>query len=105
MTLRIYTETLELIRGSRDVMTKVAQSDPDLGRQMRKALTSIPLNIAEGEWRRDGHARARFGTAMGSANEVKACLETAEAFGYIEAQPERIDTLDRIARTLSKLIR
>ena len=105
MALKIYTETLEVVRGMRDVLTSVAQHDADLGRQMRRALTSIPLNIAEGEHRRDGHARSRFSTAMGSANEVRACLETAEALGYINAQATRRDTLDRIARTLSKLSR
>ena len=87
----------------RDVVTKIAQSDADLGKQLRRALTSIPLNIAEGEWRRNGNARARFETAMGSANEVRACIETADALGYIAADAQMIDTLDRIARTLNRL--
>jgi hypothetical protein len=26
----------------------------------------------------------RFQTAMGSANEVRACIETADALGYLE---------------------
>ncbi len=37
---------------------------------------------------------------MGSANEVRACLEIAEALGYIESHAKERDALDRIARTL-----
>ena len=82
MRLKIYTDTIELIRVLRDVIIEIARHDADLARQTRRALSSVALNIAEGEHRRDGHARSRFGTAMGSANEVRACLEVAEAFGY-----------------------
>ena len=104
MRLKIYTDTIELIRVLRDVVVEIARHDGDLARQIRRALSSVALNIAEGEHRRDGHARSRFGTAMWSANEVRACLEVAEAFGYIAEQPVPRDTLDRIARTLHKLV-
>jgi four helix bundle protein len=105
MALRIYTETLELIRRMSKTVIEISRHDADLGRQLRRALTSVPLNIAEGENRRDGHGRARFATAMGSANEVRACLEVAEALGYIEAHPVERDAFDRIARTLFRLTR
>ena len=105
MTLRIYTETLALVRTMRDTLTEIARHDADLGKQTRRALTSIPLNIAEGEHRSDGHGRARFSTAMGSANEVRACLEVAEAMGYIQAHAAERDAFDRIARTLFRLTR
>ena len=104
MSLEIYTDALQLTREMRDVVTKIAQSDADLGKQLRRALTSVPLNIAEGEWRRNGNARARFETAMGSANEVRAILETADAMGYVAADARQVDVLDRIARTLHKLV-
>ena len=104
MALRIYTDALQLTREMRDVVAKIAQQDADLGRQLRRALTSVPLNIAAGEWQRNGNARARFGTAMGSANEVRAILETADAMGYVSADARQVDALDRIARTLHKLV-
>jgi hypothetical protein len=44
-------------------------------------------------------------TAMGSADEVRACLEMSEALGYIEEQVELVDAFDRVARTLFKLMR
>ena len=105
MPLRIYGESVQLVRELRGAVEKVTQHDPDLGRQMRRALTSIPLNIAEGEWKRGGNARVRFETAMGSANEVRACFETADANGYVSASATHVDALDRIARTLHRLAR
>jgi four helix bundle protein len=103
MALRIYVDSVQLIRQLRPTLIKIDQHDRDLARQMRRALASIPLNIAEGEGRKNGHARVRFQTAMGSANEVRACIEVAEALGYLELDPAMVDTLDRIARTLNRL--
>ena len=105
MALQIMNTVLELVREMRPVLGAVAKHDADLARQMRRALTSIPLNIAEGEGRKNGHGRQRFETAMGSANEVSACLRTADALGYVEADAKLLDTLDRIARTLNLLAR
>ena len=104
MALKIYQDALMVTKQLQPVLEKIAMCDGDLHRQMRRALTSIPLNIAEGEWRRNGNARMRFETAMGSANEVPACLETAGAHGYVEADAKDIDALDKIARTLHRLI-
>ncbi len=105
MALKIYGDSITLIRALRDTLERIQRHDADLARQMRRALTSIPLNISEGEWKRGGNARLRFETAMGSANEVKACLETADAHGYADADPKHIDALDRIARTLHRVAR
>jgi len=42
---------------------------------------------------------------MGSARESRACLETAEALGYLGADelPEAVDRLDHIVAILFKL--
>ena len=85
MALQIMNTVLELVREMRPTLAAVAKHDADLARQMRRGLTSIPLNIAEGEGRKNGHGRQRFETAMGSTNEVSACLRTADALGYVEA--------------------
>jgi hypothetical protein len=47
----------------------------------------------------------RMQTAMGSADEVRACLEMSEALGYIEEEPALVDAFDKVARTLFKLMR
>ena len=105
MALKIYNDTIQLMRDVQKVLVEIARRDADLARQMKRALTSVALNISEGEHRRDGNGRARFSTAMGSANEVRASLEVAEALGYIETRAQERDTLDRIARTLFVLTR
>ena len=55
------------------------------------------LNIAEGRGSNAGNARARFSTACGSAKEVRAALNVASDWGYIESMTAaRLDEkLDR----------
>jgi four helix bundle protein len=45
---------------------------------------SVVLNIAEARGNDAGNARARFSTACGSAKEVRAALNVASDWGYIE---------------------
>ena len=104
MNLKIGDDAVQLIRDMGPTLDQIAQHDGDLHRQIKRALSSVALNIAEGAWRRNGNARLRFETAMGSANEVHMCLRTADALGYISADAKQLDTLDRIARSLHKLL-
>ena len=103
--LKVYRESLAFVRAVRPVVLAIAKHDGDLSRQMRKALASIPLNIAEGAWRRGGNGRVRFESAMGSTNEVASIMRTADALGYIVADAALLDEADRIARVLNKLSR
>ena len=105
MGLRIYDDVIALTGRMRSVLATVAKHDADLARQTRRALTSIALNVAEGDYQRAGNQRLRFQTAMGSADEVRACLEVSAALDYIEDQPVLIDAFDRVARTLFNLMR
>ena len=105
MALMIYTDVLQLARDMRGVVNSIGKQDPDLARQTRRALTSIALNTAEGDYQRAGNQRLRFQIAMGSADEVRACLEISTALDYIADQPELIDAFDRVARTLFNLMR
>ncbi len=79
--------------------------DPDLARQLRRAASSVVLNIAEGSSSQGKNRNARYYNALGSAKEVRACLEVAIAFGYIESVDEAlVDELERIIATLINLI-
>ncbi len=82
--LRIYSVALELIRGVRPLIEQIERSDADLARQCRRALSSVPLNVAEGSASQGKNQNARYYNARGSAREARACFETAWAFGYIE---------------------
>ena len=105
MGLRIYADVIGLTHRMKPVLARIAKHDADLARQTRRALTSIALNMAEGNYQRAGNQRLRFQTAMGSADEVRACLEISAALEYIEDQPALVDAFDRVARTLFKLMR
>ena len=106
MALRIYSVAIEMVRELRPLMEKIKTRDSNLAEQMRRAVTSIPLNLQEGAYSPGGNVRARVHTALGSAAEVRACLDVAEALGYVEGVDEGLrDTLDRVVATLHKLAR
>jgi hypothetical protein len=48
---------------------------------------------------------ARYDTALGSGNEVIACLDVAEALEYITVAPDDRDLAERVRATLHRLIR
>ena len=106
MALRIYGVRIDVLRRLRPVIERVAAKDANLGDQLRRAATSVPLNLHEGAYSQGRNERARWHTAMGSAAEVRACLHVAEALGYVDALDHEImDSLDRIIATLHRLVR
>jgi len=65
------------------------------------------LNLGEGEYSDPGTKRARYCNAAGSANETRAALAVAVAWGYLTpAQAEPASSrLDRVIAMLWKLSR
>ena len=103
--LKIYSDALEVVRELVPVVTALDRQDPDLARQLKKARSSIPLNIAEGSHARGARRNLHYGYAKGSANECIAVLESAHAAGYIGVLPEMIiDRLRKIIGTLYNCI-
>jgi hypothetical protein len=51
----------------------------------------------------DGNRRKHYAIAPGSANEVKAALDAAEAWGWIEQRGDERELLDRLLAVLWKL--
>jgi four helix bundle protein len=99
--LRIYPVLLELVRFVAPLVRELERRDPDLARQCRRALTSAPLNVAEGSYSRGRNRGARYQTALGSLREALACFETAAALGYLpEVEPALRRRFDHVLGTL-----
>ena len=98
--LRIYDTSLDVVRAVQPLLSAIGRSDPDLERQLRRAVTSVPLNIAEGSYSRGRNRNARYATATGSMREVLAGLEVAEILGYVTVPLELRDRIDFVIATL-----
>ena len=104
--LRIYDVMLRVLEGSRRVLPLIARRDRNLEDQLRRAATSVLLNIAEGAGVRGKNRTLRYSTALGSARECVACLHAAGALGYVDVvDPVVGDGLREVIGTLVKLTR
>ena len=102
--LRIYENSLNVIRELRPVVETISRRDVDLARQLRRALASITLNISEGSYARGRNRQALYQVALGSAKESKACLDVAKTFGYIDGVDGSVlDELSTICAVLFRL--
>ena len=84
--LNIYPVVLEFIGSLRPLLAQIERRDRDLGRQLRRASSSVALNLAEGMYSRGELRTARYHTALGSMRETHSCLEVARAFGYVRCR-------------------
>src|SRR5687768_9039030 len=105
MKLRILDTALESLKLLRPVLYRIRRDDPGLYRQLRDALNSMVLNLAEAEYSDPGTRKARFQTACGSTNEARAGVLAAQAWGYVSAAAcaPGLTRLDRVVATLWKL--
>ena len=69
MTLRIYSDAIEMVTQAYKAAEVIEMRDADLARQLRRSSSSVPLNLAEGSYSHKGNRKARYFTALGSANE------------------------------------
>jgi four helix bundle protein len=102
--LRIYDDMLDALRIMRPMASAIDRRDPDLARQLRRASSSVALNLAEGSGSFGRVRTARYRTALGSARETMACLQVAEAYGYVATMPSGLlATMNRVVGTLVRV--
>jgi len=105
MSLKIYPVVLDLVRRVSPVIRVLRARSSALADQMERALISVPLNVAEGAYSRGRNRQARFQSAAASARETLACLETAEAMGFIgPVEAELAALFNRVIGTLVRLV-
>ena len=78
-----YQVAIELVRELRPLVEKIRKHDNNLAKQLVNAMNSTVQNLAEAEMHRGGNRRLKFEIAHGEANEVKASLDLACAWGPI----------------------
>ena len=107
MAFQVLEVAQSMVRQLGPVVRSVSLCDGDLADQLRRAATSVPLNIAEGNGRAGRDRAHHFRIASGSAREVRAALEVAEAWGYVVpvATAGALGDLDRVLAMLWKLTR
>ena len=105
--LKVWQKAMDLTDGVYALVRKLpAEERFALGDQLRRAVVSIPSNIAEG-FGRDSHKDfAHFlSQARGSLYEVDTQLEIAVRNNYISAAEVPASLIDEIKRMLSSLAR
>ena len=96
---------LSLIRSLRAPLARIEQRDKGLAKQLREAAASVALNLAEGRRRAGKDRLHHFRIAAGSAEESRASLRVADAWGYVaeEAVTESLQYIDSILAITWKL--
>ena len=104
--LRIYTTIISFLHDLRAIVAQIELHDRDLARQLRRAASSIALNVSEGSGCNGGTRRDRYRNALGSVRETGACLDVALAFGYVDdVDAKLLDALDHVRATLYSVVR
>ena len=103
--LNIFWVAQQVVRDTMPIVREIKAHSPNLADQLERAVTSTPLNIAEGSGERAGHRVSRYHTALGSARETRAVLITAQNAGYIgELDEAKMDRIDHVVATLVKVL-
>jgi len=100
-----YQLSLEAARLLMAPLLAIERKDRDLHKQIRRAIQSLVLNLAEGNRRRGQDRSHLFRVASGSAAEIIAALELSEAWGYLshDAVTSAESLLDQVLAILYRL--
>ena len=103
----VVEHSLQVVALSRSLVEAVQRKDRDLASQMRRAISSICLNLSEAFGCAGGNARVRFETALGSLNEAKTAIRVAVAWGCFSegSAAETLESLRLLGGRIAGLVR
>ena len=103
----IVEHALAVVALSRSLVEAVQRRDRDLGSQLRRAISSIALNLSEGFGASGGNARIRFESALGSLNEAVTGVRIAQSWGYFPANASAplLQSMRELGARVSGLVR
>ena len=101
---RVWKVVLEMIGGMRPVIAQVERHDPTMARQVRRAVTSMAMNVAQCISADERDRGPRYWSALGSAREAESSVEAAHALGYAHVDRALIAQLREITCTLARLV-
>ena len=84
MAFRAEAVSFEIVVSVRGVVQRLGRVDRDLAEQIRRAASSIALNLFEGRGRSGKDRLHCYRIAQGSAFEVRAGLRLAVAWGHVD---------------------
>ena len=102
---RTYEAALGVVRGLGPLVETLRRQDRDLADQLRRAASSVVLNLAEGSGRRGQDRMHCYRIAQGSALEVQAALEVAQAWGFLARDTDMEARLHQLLGMLWRLTR
>jgi len=102
--LKVYDTSLAVIAQLRPVLVDIERRDSDLGRQLRRALASVTLNISEGSYARGRNRPALYQAIERSRDAVESItklgidrIDVPKRLRHIERSPNFLSRPKRIA--------
>ena len=104
--LKVYQLALDYIDIVYEVAAKLPRSEEyNLSSQMKRAATSIALNIAEGSTGQSDPEQARFlSMAIRSLLETVACRHIIERRNYLKEHQKLLQELRDLSETLARML-
>jgi four helix bundle protein len=103
--LEVWKDSISLIKLVYKEIEKLPkEEDYNLKRQLRKAVVSVALNIAEGKCRQSAKDFAHFlNLSIASLNEVNAIFNICEELQFLKDLNELYTKINILSRRLSSL--
>ena len=104
--LTVWQKSMDFVE-SVYILVKLLPKDETyaLSDQLRRAVVSIPSNIAEGSGRNSTKEYIQFlYIALGSASEVETQIIITQRIGYIQEVEEHLEKINEIKKMINGLI-